>query len=118
VQHLVGFEIKRPIANAVEQRDGFLLAVDKTAHAVIAAHPLVPLRRDDADFRIADGAHHFFRVVSARAERDDKLVHQGQNRTDGGDKRIAELLPVAKKSESADFHARKLIRPPGFEQEK
>ena len=37
MNHLVGFEIKRPVAGAVEQRDGLLLAIDKAFDAVIAA---------------------------------------------------------------------------------
>ncbi|HEX5399127.1 MAG TPA: 50S ribosomal protein L19 [Verrucomicrobiae bacterium] len=50
VQHLVGFEIKRPVAGAIVERDGFLLAKDKTLHGIVAAEMFVPGRRDDADF--------------------------------------------------------------------
>jgi hypothetical protein len=93
-------------AGAIEQRDGFLLAKNKTFDAVIRLDALVSLRGDDADFRVADFADHFFCVVVARAERDDELVHNRQYRADGRDKRIAELLAVAKKSEPADLHRR------------
>ncbi len=44
VHHLVRFQVKRPVARAVEQRDGFLLAVNKTLHAVIGTDVFVPLR--------------------------------------------------------------------------
>jgi len=108
VNHLVGFEVKRPVAGAVEERNGFLLAIDESFDTVMALNPLVPLRREDADFGIADGAQKFFRVVITRAERHDEFIHDRQNGADGCDELITELLSIAQKSESADFHARRL----------
>jgi hypothetical protein len=110
VNNFVALKIKRPVAGAIEQRDGFLLAINKTFDAVIILDVFVPLRRDDADFGIADVAQHFFRLVIARAKRDDEFVHDWQDRADGRNKRIAEPLAVAKKSEPADFHAAILPR--------
>jgi hypothetical protein len=63
VNDFIALQIKRPVAGAIEQRDGLLLAIDETLQAVIAPDPLAPLCRKDSDFGVADFAQHPFRVV-------------------------------------------------------
>jgi hypothetical protein len=106
VQDFVGFEVKGPVAGAIVEGDGLLLAEDKAFHRIIAADALVPLGGNDADFGIANGAEHGFGVVLARAEGNDEFIHERENGADGRNKRVAELLAVPQKSEPADFHGR------------
>src|SRR2546422_5584651 len=107
VYDLVAFEVEGPITGAVEQRDRFLLAIDKPFYLEIVANALVPLRVNDADFRITDLPNLFLRLVIARTEGDNIFVHDRQDRPDRFHKRIAELLPIPQKGEPTDFHGAK-----------
>src|SRR6266567_1379889 len=89
VHDLVGLQVKGPVADAIEKRDTFLLAVHEALDAVIISNPFVPLGGDDADFGIANVPPAHFGVVVTRAERDDKLINEGKYRADGRNKWIA-----------------------------
>ena len=65
MHQLVGFQVEGPVPGAVEQGDALLLAIHVALDAVIAADALVPLRQDDAYFRVADLAQQPFRLVLA-----------------------------------------------------
>ena len=112
VHHFVAFEVKGPIPGAVEQSDRFLLAVNVTFHLEIVPDALIPLGVEDADFRVSDLLNHFRGRVVAWAEGDDKLIHNGQNRSDRFDEAVAQPLRIAQKGESADFHAANAKRRP------
>ena len=104
VQDLVAFQVEGPVAGAVEQRDGFLLAVDESLDLQVVADVFVPGGVEDAYFRVGDGAHHRFRVVLAGAECDDELVDQRQDGPDGFHKRVSEHVRIAQEGKAADSH--------------
>src|SRR5258708_39740936 len=108
MHHFVAFEIKRPIARAIEERDGFLLAVNESLHFQIITNALIPLRMDDADFWIVDGLNFRLRSIVTRSQSDDKFIHNRQNGLNGFLERIAKLLRVPQKGEAADFHLCKI----------
>lgn len=104
VEKLIAFEIEGPVASAIEQGNGFLLAVDEPFDAPAAIEVFIPLGGDDPDFRGANGADLRFGVIVAGAKSDDEFIDERQGGSDGFDKGKLKMGGVAKEGEGADFH--------------
>ncbi len=100
VQHLVGFEVKGPVARALGLGQHLLLSV----HEARDPHGLVPVGIDDADARIANGLQGLAGAIVRGTERDHIFIGKRQGRTDALDKRVTEAYAIAQKSEETDFH--------------
>ena len=100
VEHLVAFEVERPVAGAGVLGDHLLLRVDEAA----LGHAVVPTGVDEPDLGLdrRQGVQAFGGGIVARAQGDDELVDQRQQRPDRGFERKAPRHAVAQEGEAAD----------------